>query len=104
MMTDLFRPVLRGVRVLLVDDHEDSSDQFDEVLRGAGALVTTVGTAREALQSLGAVDIVVTNLALPDHNGPGDLRELAAPGFTGVLRKPVDPWRLITEIRLALDR
>jgi DNA-binding NtrC family response regulator len=125
MMTDLFRPLLQAVRLLLVDDHEDCRDQFDEVLRDAGALVTTVGAARDAVQSLGAVDIVVTNLTLPDHDGrwllgqiegsahrvpviavtgPGDLRELAEPGCIRVLQKPVNPWRLITEIRLALDR
>jgi signal transduction histidine kinase len=40
---------LDGVRVLLVEDEADSRDLLTVVLREAGALVTTVGSAPEAL-------------------------------------------------------
>jgi CheY-like chemotaxis protein len=40
---------LVGVRVLVVEDHEDSRDILPQVLAFQGALVTTAASAREAL-------------------------------------------------------
>ena len=56
---------LRGVRVLVVDDNQASREHFEQALEGSGALVTAVDTAREALERVGTVDVVVTEISMP---------------------------------------
>jgi CheY-like chemotaxis protein len=56
------QPQLVGIRVLVVEDHDDSRDVYDEALQFCGATVTTARTAREALAAVAEVDIIVTDL------------------------------------------
>ena len=119
---------LSGLRVLVIDDDEGSLDYFATALRTAGASVTTASTARDGL-SLAQEhhpDVILTDIAMPDHDGYWLLREVRnhadaalrdvpivaatafgrvhsrttalAAGFTSHLSKPVDPHRLCAAI------
>ena len=64
-------PNLRGIAVLLVEDHLDSLDMLAEVLRTCGAEVLPVTNARDALELFKTkrCDVVVTDLGLPEDDG-----------------------------------
>ncbi|HEU4371505.1 MAG TPA: response regulator [Methylomirabilota bacterium] len=114
---------LVGVHVLVIDDSEDSRDLFVSVLQYAGALVSVAESADQALRVLDRVlpDVVVTDIAMPGHDGYWLIAQLrkrdartgngvpvvavtahaerhpsqfASAGFRGHLRKPVDPDEL----------
>jgi CheY-like chemotaxis protein len=112
---------LSGLRVLVVEDHDDSRDVLEQALTYAGAAVTAAASAKAALESVDTVDVVVTDIAMPGHDGLWLLDEirrrerripvialsgysdayverLAQATFDRVLRKPVDPWILADEI------
>ena len=59
------------IRVLLVEDDEDNRELMAEVLEAAGFVVTPAPTGQEALAALAAaaVDVVVTDVGLPDIGG-----------------------------------
>ena len=124
MVDEPKRGALVGVRVLVVEDHADSRDLLEQVLTFEGAVVTTASSAREALDQVAGVDVVVTDIAMPGEGGlwlstqieqsahhPAmiavtgfdDDRTAAGAGFARVLRKPIDPWQLCAEIRTVLD-
>lgn len=118
---------LVGVHVLVVDDDDDTRQLIRTVLRYCGALVTTVGSARDAVRTLERVtpDVVLSDIAMPNEDGywlveqlralpagrggtipiialtahgvHGPDRTLAA-GFQLHLRKPLDPWELCRAI------
>jgi CheY-like chemotaxis protein len=46
---------LAGIRVLVVEDHDDSRDLLEQVLEHVGALVIASPSADEALEHLGQV-------------------------------------------------
>jgi CheY-like chemotaxis protein len=60
---------LAGIRVLVVDDDDDTRVIMHEVLDHLGAHVVTVASAREALSHAPAVDIVITDVAMPGEDG-----------------------------------
>ena len=62
-------PALDGIRVILVEDHEDSREVMEQSLHLQGAAVTSVSSAREALARVPDADIIVTDLALPGEDG-----------------------------------
>jgi ATP-binding cassette, subfamily B, bacterial len=116
-----------GMRVLVVDDHDDARDLLDQVLTYAGATVRLAATAREAVEALADIDVVVTDYSMPGETGVwllerarerpqplpvivvtgyADLHatELAGAPFARILRKPVDPWRLCRVIRDVVRR
>jgi CheY-like chemotaxis protein len=117
--------LLTGIRVLLVEDHADTREILNQVLAHEGALVTAAASAREAIGQVALVDIVVTDVAMPGESGVwlsgqvvrsprrvpiiavtgfADDAEVVTAPFARVLRKPVDPWQLCTEIRDVLGR
>ena len=119
------RTNLRGARVLVVDDHGDSLDMFVEAVEFCGASARRARSAQEAATQLAEVDVVVTDLAMPDRDGiwlleqarrlPHRVRVLAVTGvsvqhnarlaaapFDRILLKPVDPFRLCEEIESTL--
>ena len=59
------------MRILLVEDHQDSANMLALVLRGNGHDVLAVGTAGEALQACveAAFDLLISDIGLPDLNG-----------------------------------
>lgn len=56
----------KPLRVLVVEDHEDSREMAREVIRAAGCIVRTVASAEAAMASIGESlpDVVVTDLFL----------------------------------------
>jgi two-component system CheB/CheR fusion protein len=113
--------LLQGVRVLVVDDDVDTVELFAVALAGCGADVATATSARAALALMAgrALDVVVTDIAMPGLDGYWLVREirqladartrglpvvavtafgrehardrLLAAGFLESLEKPVDP-------------
>jgi signal transduction histidine kinase/CheY-like chemotaxis protein len=71
---------LEGVRVLLVEDDEASRLILSEMLVACGATVTEAESASQALARLGAepIDVLVTDLAMPEMDGMTLVRELRA--------------------------
>ena len=112
---------LTGIRVLLIEDHEDSRDLLAESLQFQGAAVMAVATAEQAVPKLADADIIVTDYLLPAADGVRVLEQVNASGhivpvialsgfaesqlprlasspFARKLLKPVDPWDLGLEI------
>jgi CheY-like chemotaxis protein len=126
--------VLAGLRVLVVDDDEDTADLFATALTACGAEVVTATSAAEALRLLvaGTPDVVLTDIAMPGADGYWLLREIRqltdasaravpvlavtafgrehfrtrvmAAGFTDHLEKPVDPEALCLAVARARGR
>ena len=57
--------------VLIVDDHDSSREALEEGIAGQGYEVVAAATGEEALKQLESrpIDIVVTDLKLPDRSG-----------------------------------
>jgi CheY-like chemotaxis protein len=126
--------VLSGVRVLVVDDDEDTAELFAAALTACGAEVVTATSAPEALRVLagGAPDVVVTDIAMPGADGYWLVHEIQqlpeararalpvvavtafgrehfraralAAGFVDHLVKPVDPEMLCLAVARARSR
>jgi CheY-like chemotaxis protein len=117
--------LLAGLRILVVDDHEDSRDLLQQAFAFLGAHVTTAVTAEEAMRSVTTTDVVVTDFALKGKDGAWLLAQInASPrpipvvllsGFVETqvgamadarfalkLLKPVDPMDLAQKIRAML--
>jgi CheY-like chemotaxis protein len=125
---------LVGVHVLVVDDDRDSRQLLKTLLEYCGALVTAVGSAREAMKTLRRVtpDVVLSEVAMPKEDGywlmdrirrlpPADgggvpaiaitahgdehgPHRTLAAGFHAHLRKPIDPWELCRTVARAARR
>jgi CheY-like chemotaxis protein len=123
---------LGGLRVLVVDDEADARDLLTTMLETAGAVVSVVGTAVEALDALAKQrpDLLLSDLAMPLHDGydlmreargrgvaegvatialsaqarPEDRARALAAGFDAHVAKPVDPDVLVAEIRSLIGR
>ncbi|HWE26571.1 MAG TPA: response regulator [Polyangia bacterium] len=70
----LHRPthdVLRGIRVLIVDDDEDVRDTLCDVLGGHGAIVAVAGSAQAAREAIvpQPPDLLVSDIAMPREDG-----------------------------------
>jgi CheY-like chemotaxis protein len=113
---------LDGLRILCVDDHNDSLQLLKFVLEDAGARVETSMSAAEAIERFRTTrpDILISDLQLPEYDGfclMQDIQQLAhgncraialsgfctrnfkdaatAAGFSAFLAKPVDHENLI---------
>ena len=116
---------LEAVRVLVVEDDEDSREMTRLALEAAGALVTVAASAEEALDALAAEvpDVVLSDISMPGQDGRTLLRRMRSvfkkrharvpavaltalgsrearvdsreAGFHYHLDKPVDPKKLI---------
>ena len=69
---------LQRVRVLVVDDDPDTLDVVKQVLEPAGAQVTSVASAREALAALSArpPDVLLSDLGMPGEDGLALIRKI----------------------------
>jgi PAS domain S-box-containing protein len=73
-------------RILLVEDHADTAEALAELLRGRGHEVTVAGSVERALATAeemaksgpDALDLVISDLGLPDGSGQELMRELAS--------------------------
>jgi len=125
---------LASVRVLVVDDERDSREFVAFVAEQAGAKVTALGSAIEALQLLSTTpfDILLCDIGMPDMDGymlvrqvralppeqggqipaialtayAGDFnqKQALAAGFQRHLAKPVEPNKLVEAIVTLLSR
>src|SRR4051812_21444339 len=75
-------PTPRPVRVLLVDDHDDSVELLQMLLVRRGFQVTTARSVASALAAAEAapVDVLVSDIGLPDGSGYDLLRKLHGVG------------------------
>lgn len=69
---------LAGLRILVLDDEPDTREAVSAVLEGCGAQVTAVARVPEALAFLerGAIDLVVSDVAMPGDDGYRFIEEL----------------------------
>ena|SRR5262245_54791734 len=121
---------LRGIRVVLVEDHDDSRELLALMLEQCGAEVVSAPTARRGLQAVldNRPDVVVSDLGMPGEDGYWLIREVqtqvgalpavAVTGFSGryhpaqaraagfreYLNKPVDPDILCGIVAKVCDR
>lgn len=114
---------LKGVRVLVVDDDQDTLDVECALLQRAGCSVVCVDSVQAALSALrkGRPDLVITDYSMPVEDGfdlihlikahpelggiptlmltahaePELRRRALGEGFSEVLTKPVEPTRLV---------
>ncbi|HXH26254.1 MAG TPA: CHASE domain-containing protein [Vicinamibacterales bacterium] len=83
---------LQGVRVVLVEDDDETRGLLEEGLSASGASVLSAPSAERALALLrdGAADLLVSDIALPDADGFALMRRVrtaARPGRTGACRR-----------------
>jgi CheY-like chemotaxis protein len=123
-MTAEERQSLRGLTILVVDDHRDTVDVLQEYLTLCGAQVIGAGGAKSALAILEThvLDAVLVDLYMPREDGWWLLRELRSSGtasanvpvyavsgkrhdqldptsgFAGHFLKPVDLDRLVAAL------
>ncbi len=121
-------PSLDGLRVLVVDDEQDTRDLLRAVLEKCGSEVTTAASAAEALDAIERLrpDVLISDLGMPDEDGYAlivKVRKLPAErggqtpaaaltayarvedrlrvlrsGFQIHLPKPVEPTELVTVV------
>ena len=125
--------LLLGIHVLVVEDNGDARELFKTILQYAGALVTVVAGAEQALRMCEQIlpDVLLTDIAMPGRDGFWLISELRkrqndglrripaiavtgqgqgtagrydAAGFSEVLRKPVDPWELCRVVEMHARR
>jgi signal transduction histidine kinase len=119
---------LQGVRVLVVDDDEDSLELLRIQLETAGANVTTARSMSDALAVSGELDVLISDIAMPDHDGyellarwkgrassarvpaialtaharDADAKRALDAGFVAHQAKPVDIVKLVEVVRARL--
>jgi two-component system CheB/CheR fusion protein len=72
------KPGGRNIRILMVDDHEDTSRAMKRLLEQVGYEVHTKHTVREALDAANATryDLLISDIGLPDGSGVDLIRQL----------------------------
>lgn len=62
---------MRSLRIVVVDDNEDSCEVLEMYLRGAGHEVASASTAEAALELIDSVrpDLAIIDISLPVMNG-----------------------------------
>ncbi len=73
-------PTLNGIRVLIVDDEEDTRFLLTIALENYGAKVTAVGSATEALVAVQELmpDVLVSDIGMPNEDGYTLIRKIRA--------------------------
>jgi CheY-like chemotaxis protein len=77
-------------RILVVEDADDARETFARLLQADGADVVATGSGREAIEILTVreIDVLVTDLGLPDVPGDLVIRE-------AVTHAPHRPWVVV---------
>jgi len=73
-------PRLDGIRVLVVDDDPDARDVMAHALHSYGAHVTSAASAGQAFALLSdtEIDVLLTDIAMPDEDGYSFIRRVRA--------------------------
>jgi signal transduction histidine kinase/CheY-like chemotaxis protein len=117
---------LAGIRVVVVDDEQDARDLVAAVLEQAGAVVTSVGSAEEAMHAINErpPSLLVSDIGMPGEDGYALIARVRAlpaesggrvpavavtaftrdddraralrAGYTAHVAKPIDPAELVT--------
>lgn len=97
-------PDLHDVRIMVVDDEADALDLISIDLRACGAQVSAVQTATEALEIMERedFDLLISDIAMPDHDGYEFIRRVRAREATSQTRKV--PAIALTGYARAQDR
>jgi signal transduction histidine kinase/CheY-like chemotaxis protein len=125
---------LAGVKVLLVDDADDTLDVLQQILRHSGATTMAASSAGTALALLEREqpDVIVSDIGMPDVDGfelmrrirrraasaggsipaialtaftrQDDRHKAMQAGFNGYLAKPVEPGSLVAHIAEAVGQ
>jgi two-component system CheB/CheR fusion protein len=118
-------PQTRALRILLVDDHQDTCTALERLLVRRGHLVATAQTKRAALETAARnqFDLLISDIALPDGTGMelmtylramksirgiaisgfgmnGDIERSLNAGFSEHLVKPIK----VEKLEAAIDR
>lgn len=121
--------VLKGRKIVVIDDHEDSVQMFKLALQLCGADARGFGSATAAAQAIEAErpDAVVSDLDIGDRDDLGrllavlkqlgipalvltgharqeDLARALAAGFDDYRVKPIDPMELCLAVERMLER
>ncbi|WP_242053737.1 ATP-binding protein [Nostoc sp. FACHB-888] len=72
--------ILAGIQILVVDDDDDTREFHTFVLEQAGARVTAVASAKEALQALAEseLDMMLSDIGMPETDGYMLMRQVKA--------------------------
>ena len=90
-MTD-HAPILEGIRVLVLEDDDDTRNLLNFVLESHGAkvvLTSNVPQALESMQTPWPVNIVVADIGMPDFNGFAFITSLRKDQPTEIQKTPV---------------
>ena len=72
----------RPLRILLIEDHEDTAAALADLLTDRGHSIQVAGTVRQGLEtaarSAADLDLVISDLGLPDGSGVDLMREITA--------------------------
>jgi CheY-like chemotaxis protein len=127
------RSVLRGIRVLVIEDEKDTLDLLAFLLESHGARVLPVDNVTDGLAVLEKEhpDIAITDIGMPEYNGyafiatvrkekspvkslpvialtaystPADRDTALISGFNEYLAKPFEPEELISTIKRLYDQ
>lgn len=127
-------PSLEQIKVLVVEDHDDTRDFIAMVLKDSGAEVMAASSVNEAIQYLERVDphVLISDIGMPmedgyklirkvrdreanqDHHIPAialtayvraeDQTKALEAGFEMHVAKPVEPMELVTAVAKAVGR
>ena len=127
------RPTLRGLRILVLEDEEDTRNLLGIFLETQGAIAILTSNVSQAFESMRSqlFDVIVADIGMPDYNGyafiaalrkeprpeirtipvialtafvtPADRDTALISGFNEYLGKPFEPAELISTIRRLYD-
>lgn len=95
---------LRNVKILVVDDDDDTRDLIAAVLKNAGAAVTTANSVREAIAVMSKQDaeLLVSDIGMPFEDGYELIRRVRQGAVSDAARSM--PAVAVTAFASAKDR